>query len=937
MDFSIPYVDAHYGFSDGIIDPMEYAHSFTDELTGVTAYAEHNGTSLYLGLEAPIDGWIGIAWQNYTGTFTAAGLNNSDVLVGYVPGSPNGNYWRVRPSDAVTVHYKLYLRNGTLFQESDFPDVSSTQPLEEIAFGVEMYRQMVYGMRLGEVRHFVVPADQAYTDRDATLYGEDLEYEITLTRILRSSVERTVNPSDGTYITYSDEHGTSTFQHLADADQSRIVAADGFDNGTLMQIEYEILLNSTDADDIPLFNSTLESFPFIFMMGLTEELNAVPLAHTYWASPIEVSLIPNAPPLLTIVRPEAGSTVEWVVKLALNASDTYVRKASYRVDSDSWNPLSYDFVSTYWEANVDFSEYDEGPHTIWFNATDPSNVTSVTFVNVTVVRPYLPLLGMRLDATRALTPLEHFGTKITDTFVVTNNGSAPIGSIDIYLPKEWAKNFLSIEPSADSAVRIVRLEDTVDMMRWRVYFPEPVGFRQYYVFETTTYMHSLFWLTDADSFEYRIEYIKYPIVPYVLRKATFALAFDEGSLVPLEESPDSTEYNLNPLTETGFSVRLRLFTKNVVADRETRIVLDAWGWLGYSEKITLDNTGGGALMNFKFTLPAYATGVKVYDEVGILALSQRSLSGTWNESRQITVSLSGDRFGGNGFEPGFKYTFWISYVVLASQHQTPAAGGAKLTPPMGLLGDILVRTHTVNIVLTATVALSSSSPGYRMLYGVFDRTLRYSTYNSTLRNPIELEIVYTTTMGAVARPAIFTIIIGIIALAYISYRKVELPEEVTGPSGEGFDTTQMRQTGAPPELLREFAQVYSRKTALNMDLEKLEAARRRGKVTKREYMIREKDLKEQLDEIDSKLPNLKTEMIRNGPKYRDIVAQLELHDERIEGAKAGLRQLLLRKKKQRISRVAFEKSRQDYLKTIQKATSATDRILLSVQEEAGDL
>ena len=102
-------------------------------------------------------------------------------------------------------------------------------------------------------------------------------------------------------------------------------------------------------------------------------------------------------------------------------------------------------------------------------------------------------------------------------------------------------------------------------------------------------------------------------------------------------------------------------------------------------------------------------------------------------------------------------------------------------------------------------------------------------------------------------------------------------------------------------------------------------------------MLREKDLKEQLDEIDSKLPGLKTEMIKNGPRYRDIVAQLELQDERIEGAKAGLRQLLLRKKKQRISRVAFEKSRQDYLKTIQNATSATDRILLSVQEEAGDI
>jgi hypothetical protein len=936
MDFDIPYVDAHYGSADGIIDPMEYAHRFTDELSGVTAYAEHDGTMLYVGLEAATGGWIGIAWQNYTDTFTQAGLNNSDVLVGYVAGEPTDEYWRVLPTDAVTVHYKLYLRNGTLFQESDYPDISSTDQVQDLP-ALQMYKDMIIGMRIGEVRHFVIPASQGYTDRDDALYGQDLEYEIELTRILRGSIERTSDPAGGVDITYSDEHGTSTFQHLADANQSRIVVADGTDNGTITQLEYQILLNSTDVDDIALFNSTNVRFPFIFMMGLTEELNGLPAAHTYWSTPIRVQIVPNSPPLLIVNSPEADSTVQWVAELSLNASDDFVRRAYYRIGNSSWTALTHDFVNLFWEANVDFSDYEEGPQTIWFNATDSSNATSVTSVNVTIDRPYLPLLGMRLEVTRALTVTEHFGTKVIDNYVVVNNGSAPIGSIDVYLPMNWSDNFLSLESTGESEIRIVRLEDTEDMMRWRIHFPEPVGFQETAAFETTSYMHSLFRLTDQQSFEYTLDYIKYPILPYVLRKAEFALVFEEGSLVPNEDSPDATEYNLNPQTLVDFSVRLRLFTKNVVADRETTVALDAWGWLSYSEKISLDNTGGGALMSFTFTIPAYAASVRIYDEVGILALSQRSLSGTWNESRDLTISLAGDRFGDRGFLPGFEYSFWISYVVLASAYQGPAGNGVELEPPMGLVGDILIRSHTVDIVLTATVSTSDATEGYRVLYGVFDTTFRYSSHNTTKRNPIQLHVVYTTTLAAASRPLIFSILVGVIALAYVAYRKVDLPEEVTGPSGEAFDTTQQQQTGAPPELLREFANVYSRKTALNMDLEKLDASRRRGKVTKREYMIREKDLKSQLSEIDSKLPSLKAEMIKNGPKYRDIVAQLELHDERIEGAKAGLRQLLLRKKKQRISRVAFEKSRQDYLKTIKKATSATDRILLSIQEEAGEL
>lgn len=939
MDFAIPYVDAHYGSADGIIDPMEYARSFTDELTGVTAYAEHDGTTLYLGLEAAIGGWIGIAWQNYTDTFTKAGLNNSEVIVGYVPGAPNDNYWRVQWDDAVTVHYKLWLRNGTLLQESDFPDISSTQTLKYLSdnnLALQMYLDMIIGMRIGETRHFVIPASEGYTNPNENLYGQDLEYEIKLTRILRSSVERTANPADGTHIVYSYEHGTSTFQHQAYANQSRIVAADGTDNGTLMQLEYQILLNSTHPDGIALFNSSEVRFPFVFMRGPTEELNGVPAAYTYWANPVNVKLTPNSPPLLTVESPEADSIIEWVSEVSLNATDDFVRRAFYRINNNSWTALSYNFVSSFWEAKVDFSEYDEGPHTIWYNATDSSNATSVTNINVTIQRPYLPLLGMRLEVRRGLTVTEHFGARVIDTYVVINNGSAPIGSIDVYLPLEWGKKFLSIESSGNSELRIIQLESTDEMMRWRIHFPSPVGFQESFTFQTTTHMHSLFWLTDRQSFEYRMRYIKYPVLPYVLRKAEFALVFEEGSLVPNEESPNAKEYNLNPMTITDFSVGLRLFTKNVVADRETRIVLDAWGWMGYSEKITLENTGGGTLMTLTFTLPAYATSVKISDEVGILALSQRSVTGNWNESRTVTIAVAGDRFGDLGFLSGYRYTFWISYVVMVSAYTTPTTRGVELEPPMGVLGDILVRSHVVDLVLTASVSASETTEGCRMLYGVFDTTLRYCSYNTTRRNPIQLRFIYSMTLAAASRPVIFSIIVGIIALAYVAYRKVDLPEEVTGPSGEAFDTSQLQQTGAAPDLLREFATVYSRKTSLNMDIEKLEAARRRGKVTKREYMIREKDLKDQLAGIESKLPSLKSEMIRSGAKYRDIVAQLELHDERIEGAKAGLRQLLLRKKKQRISRVAFEKSRQDYLKTIQKATSATDRILLSIQEEAGE-
>ena len=299
VNLSIPYVDDYYGLTDGIIDPTEYAYTYTDSVTGINFYAEHDGTTLYVGLEAITSGWIGFAWQNYTETFTSAGLNNSDVVIGYSPCTTLGDYWRVIPTDAVTVHYILSLRNGTAIQEADYPDDTSVEPIGNIP-ALQVYKDAIIGMRLGETRHFTIPADQAYTEIGHALYGEDLIYDIELTRITRSAEDRFDNPADQSQIVYSDEYGTNTFQHLPDANQSRILQADGSDNGTYTQLEFAILLNSTDTDDIPLFTSTDIQFPFVFMFGSSEELNGLPVQHTYWTEPALVNVEPNAPPVLVI-------------------------------------------------------------------------------------------------------------------------------------------------------------------------------------------------------------------------------------------------------------------------------------------------------------------------------------------------------------------------------------------------------------------------------------------------------------------------------------------------------------------------------------------------------------------------------------------------------------------------------------------------------------
>lgn len=933
LNLSIPYVYKHYGSADGIIDPTEYAFSYTDSITGITVYMEQNATVLFVGLEADTSGWIAIGWKNYTDDFKEDGLNNSDLLFGYTPGEVYDNVPRVGPSDVVSVHYVLSHRNGTILEEGDVPNDESTTPISQESL-LQGYKDMIIGMRIGEVRHFIIPAKDAYNQPSHPMYGEDLEYVITLTRINSNYID----PADRSAIVYSDEYGISTFQHKTDVNQSRILAADGTDDGSTTRLEYYVQMNSTDPHDIPLLNMTDISYPFVLMYSDSEDIRDLPIQHSEWATPPQMTFIKDQAPDIMILSPEENATLGYVAKISLNITDNiYVRRTFYRMNDENWSEIIYDFKTDLWETSIDLSEYIIGVHRIWFNATDISNRTGIISVNITIERPYLPLLGMKLDITRTFSSKLYHSDEVRDEFRATNNGSAPISAIEMFMQFEYANRLLDITgiDSEDNALEIVSLEDYQGLKHWRIYMYNPIDFQESYTFTIVYHFHSIHTLTDFDENEYEVTFPRHPMLPYVIRSSQLTLAFRSGDSL-FGASPEGLKNNLVPLQDEKFTFSMRSFTPLIVAERRTDVTVDPWGWLIFRETISLKNIGPTRESIFLFTCPEYTTTVTIYDEVGILADSQPG--GTWdlNTTVDLQVNLQKDRFGEDGLWPGYQYTFYIDFKVKMIGYYSQESLGDRINLPMGTLGDVLITKHVVNVILPNSVGLNSASGEYRLLFGIFDTTVQYVTYNTTRYNPVQISLVYTTNITALARPAVFSLIIGLIAGLYIMYRRTDLAEDSTQiTEGERFSET--RQAGAPPELLSEFAKAFSRKTALAMDFEKLEAARRKGKVSKKEFMIRERDLKTQIQETDSILPSLKSDLSQHGARYRDLISQLELQDEKIEGAKAGLRQLLIRKKKQRISRAAFEKSRQDYLKTIKRATTATDRILMTIQEEAGEI
>ncbi|MBD3405922.1 MAG: hypothetical protein GF411_07310 [Candidatus Lokiarchaeota archaeon] len=934
QNLSIPYVDEHYGHADGIIDPMEYSFQYTDPVTGISVYLEHDSDNLYVGLLAPTENWVAFGWKNYNESFESGGLNGSDLIYGYAPGNPHTSIPRVVPTDIVTVHYELRVRNGTLLQEGDVPGIDSDTPLQNESL-LQGYKDMIVGMRIGEVRHFILPAEEAYNRPGHPLYGNDLEYVITLSRI-GSNVD---NPADAGDIYYRDAYGTGTFQYAFDSNQSRILEAGGSDNASYTQLEYFIKMNSTDSNDIPLLNGTDFSYPFVLMSGPSEDLSDLPDIHSDWSSGIRMQFVSNTAPMIDPQEISNDDVLGFVKTIKLNVTDnSYVRQAFFRVDDENWTSMTYNFKSDFFEYEVDLSTYDLGEHTMSFKAVDPSNTSSYLSYNVTFDWPFIPLLGMKLSVVRTLVADAHQLMRTEDVFTILNNGSAPINAIEILLPKKWESKLLSVMAIDGSGRELVvtRLDDVNNMFHWRVAFFEPIGFEESKSFTFKTYLHSIHELVNFDERIYDLRYLGIPVVPYILTEAKFDIQLHDSDELQ-DASPKFTMRAVEPMYIREVEFSFYSIIPLLKADRKTTVSVGAWGWMHYAEEITIVNIGSSKENSLNFQVPAYADGIKIYDQVGILRASQWSFSETYefNRSTSININLNSDRFGSNGLMPGYRYTFYLDYAVQTMNYEDIIPTGSQLEIPMGTLGNVLVHKHVVDVKLPIGINILQATDGYRLLFGVFDFTLRYSTYNTTRYNPATIWVLQQSGVSILARPILFALIFGMVAAIYVAGRRYQLANRDLSDLDEEEAST-VGYTGPPTSLIRDYANLFSRKTALDMDLEKLESSRRRGKVTKKEYLLREKDIKSQLRDIASELPELRDKLVSYGGRYREMVSTLELEEEKIQGAKAGLRQLLIRRKKQRVSRVAFERSRQDYLKTISKSTTTIDRILLNLQEEAGE-
>jgi hypothetical protein len=355
------------------------------------------------------------------------------------------------------------------------------------------------------------------------------------------------------------------------------------------------------------------------------------------------------------------------------------------------------------------------------------------------------------------------------------------------------------------------------------------------------------------------------------------------------------------------------------------ITLDQWGQIFVSEFYHLTYRGEWNLSVINICLPQ-----------GINALSARNETGDLDvllKEGNVTVPTNATIILGNVVEKDretkLTVTYWLPSRLYLTQHnwrnfdlvfsffgyQYFKSVIRKLTTAITLPeGARFLRLPNIpeNLRRQASKNLQSD---------VFQESLTYTFYNVTPFHELHFDLTYDyLVFWSSFRPTLWVgvviLVVSVIALLW----RVPKPSPVP-------------ITPVPSENLRSFVNTYGKKTSLFLELEALERQLRRGKIPRRRYKIRRKAMEGRLSVLSRDLSSLREKIRAAGPRYANIMRQIEVAETELEGAETDIRRIEARYRRGEISKGAYNRLLGEYHRRRERAQVTIDGVLLRLREE----
>jgi hypothetical protein len=351
------------------------------------------------------------------------------------------------------------------------------------------------------------------------------------------------------------------------------------------------------------------------------------------------------------------------------------------------------------------------------------------------------------------------------------------------------------------------------------------------------------------------------------------------------------------------------------AHRDVR--LNEWGEIRVSDFYKLTNKAVWNLSYMTMHLPGGAYNINARDASGNSNPVEPTAD---NETRYVraSVPLGTVLKQGNKTEVTVTYALpWMEYV------RRQSASSFQLSFSFFEYSNLTIRNLVTTVTLPKGANYRHSSVSADVVEkDSLEQTATFASHNVTPFQDLSFDISYEhSALWASFYPTVWVgLLAAMISAAVLIWRRT--PRPTTAP-----------MTPVSTEALRSFVDAYDEKAKISAELESIDDLLHKGRMTRRRYKIRKKTLDGRLSVLSRELTSLREEIGEAGPRYANIMGQVEVAEALLEGAKRDLRRAEARYRSGSISKSAYRKLISEYDERRKRARTTIQGVLLRIREE----
>jgi len=524
------------------------------------------------------------------------------------------------------------------------------------------------------------------------------------------------------------------------------------------------------------------------------------------------------------------------------------------------------------------------------------------------------------NVNRTITINEYGQVILNDTFTVLNNGTTSTDYFIIGVPNSFHSNLFYITAKSNTTETQISEPFVINsnITGYAILFENELTPTSTINFTTTMVFGSI--LEPVNPGTYSVMILRCPVVYYNI--TTLYAEIDVPGSLTKPASSNYYEYNISDYNTTEFEIRY-LYSTNPLYEYEffdRSFLIDPWLGVKVVEthNLTLINKATTAGPSTFTVMPLEgAFNFRVFDRTGDL----RYTESTENNQTIIEVNF---RYS---LEQDYHYIFYIEYWMPYSAFAVDSSSGPTMlfttSPPLETVKDF-----TININLPPGSAfISFETPDNFQLTQKANNKIIIEGENITAYSNTSFQVSYAIgILDYIGRPLLFAGVVGVIIGVIIGVKLYEQRKEETVEE-------EIEEIPIPKNEINEFTRLYEDKIAVSLRLEKLEKDAAKRKVKKKEYRKQKQLFLDNIKKIENELQPLKQKISEYGPRFEDIIKNLELLDAEKENSQRSLIELRLRYRSRKITTATYVKMKEDLEKRIEKATKAIDKIILSLKQE----